>query len=257
MDTGNFKQVAIDAAKEAGKVLLELSQNAIQYQMKNSRDIQAEADLQSEKIIIEKIKNAFPSHSILSEEAGEETNQTEYLWVIDPLDGTINYARGIEEYCISIALSHNDQIVLGLVYHPKLDRLFVAEKGKGAFLNDRRLEVSEEGDLVNCLAATDNTSHLDYRRQNMRLLAKVADEVRHVRILGSGALHMARLAQGQLDFYFKMHYNHWDSAAGTLIVREAGGIVTDIKGKPLNRHSSSILAANAAVHKRALQLLQD
>jgi myo-inositol-1(or 4)-monophosphatase len=252
----DFKNVAIEAAKEAGEVLLELAKTTIKYEMKNSRDIQAEADLRSEEIIIGKIKAAFPMHSIFAEERGEEINESEYLWAVDPLDGTINYARGIEEYCISIALSQHSETILGVIYHPALKQLFVAEKGKGAYLNGRKLEVSSEANLVNCLAATDNTSHLKYRRKNFRLLTKVADEVRQIRVFGSAALHLVRVAQGQLDFYFKLRYNYWDFAAAALIVQEAGGIVTDVNGQPLTRDSKTILAASGAIHSQAMALLK-
>lgn len=252
----DFKKVAIEAAKEAGSVLLELAKTTIKYEMKNSRDIQAEADLRSEEIIIRKIKAAFPSHSIFAEESGEETNESEYLWAVDPLDGTINYARGIEEFCISIALSQHGRTILGVVYHPLRQRMLVAEEGKGAYLNGQKIEVSGEPNLVNCLAATDNTSHLDDRRKNFGLMVNVADEVRQVRIFGSAALHLVKVAEGRLDFYFKLRYNHWDYAAAALIVQEAGGVVTDIHGQPLTRNSKSILAASGAIHPQAMALLK-
>jgi len=254
---GNFKEVAIEAAKEAGDILLELAKTTVKYEMKNSRDIQAEADLRSEEIIIRKIKTAFPLHSIFAEESGEERNEPEYLWAVDPLDGTINYSRGIEEFCISIALSKRGQTILGVIYHPLRNQLFVAEKGKGAYLNGERLAVSSETELVNCLAATDNTSHLEDRRKNFMLLTKVADEVRQVRVFGSAALHLARVAEGQLDFYFKLRYNHWDYAAAALVIQEAGGVVTDINGQPLTRDSNSILAASSAIHSQAKALLEN
>ncbi len=164
----DFKTVAIEAAKQAGEILLELAKTPIKYEMKNSRDIQVEADLRSEKLIISKIKAAFPAHSIFAEESGEEIHESEYLWAVDPLDGTINYARGIEEFCIPIALSQHGQTILGVIYHPVEQQLFVAEKGEGAFLNGKKLEVSNEAKLVNCLVATDNTSHLEDRRKNFR-----------------------------------------------------------------------------------------
>ncbi len=252
----DFKKVAIEAAEEAGEALLELARTTITYKMKSSRDIQAEADLRSEEIIIRKIKKAFPTHSIFAEETGEELNESEYLWAIDPLDGTINYARGIEEFCVSIALSQRGQTILGVVYHPVRQQLFVAEKSKGAYLNGQRLEVSHETKLVNCLAATDNTSHLEDRHKNFSLLMAVADEVRQIRVFGSAALHLVRVAQGQLDFYFKLRYNHWDFAAAALIVQEAGGVVMDIDGRPLTRNSKSIFAASSAIHPQAMALLR-
>jgi myo-inositol-1(or 4)-monophosphatase len=251
----DFKEVAIAAAREAGAVLLEFSKSEVSYSMKNSHDIQAEADLEAERIIINKIRQHFPDHSILSEEAGEDEKSTEYLWVIDPVDGTINFSRHIEEYCISIALSRNGQIILGVIYQPALEKMFIAEKDKGAYLNGERLKVSANDKLINCLAGTDMiSSELSARELNSKLFLEISPVVRHMRIFGSSALHMARLAQGQLDFYFKLHYNHWDYAAGTLIVQEAGGTVTDAGGKPIDRNSESILASNSAIHSDALAI---
>jgi myo-inositol-1(or 4)-monophosphatase len=252
-----FKSVAVAAAEEAGEEILRLANEPIKFTMKNTRDIQAEADLRSERIIIDRLKEAFPDHSIFAEESGEETRGSEYLWVVDPLDGTINYARGVEEYCVSIALVHKGRAILGVIYRPVGKSLFVAEAGKGAYLNGKRIEVSQETELVSCLAATDNTSNPEARRKNFAVLLKVADEVRHVRIFGSAALHLIRIATGQLDLYFKTRLNYWDFAACTLILEEAGGVVTDMEGNPFTRDSKSIVAASKAVHSKALALIKN
>lgn len=251
----DYRTVAIEAAKEAGAVLVKFSRGPIRYRMKSERDIQAEADLESEKVIKSKIKSAFPDHKILAEESGEDGVESEYLWVVDPLDGTINYARGIEEYAVSIALCRNGEIILGVIFQPALDRLLVAEKGRGAYLNGEPLTLSDEAELRNCLAATDTSSNLEARRYNFELLVKVAAAVRHVRIFGSTSLHLARIAQGQIDFYYKTRCNYWDVAAGALMVQEAGGIVTDMQGQPLTRESKTILAGTSAIHAKALNLL--
>lgn len=251
----DYREVAIAAAKDAGGIILKLAQHPLAYDKKSERDIQAEADLESEKSIKNQIKSAFPGHSILAEESGAEAGGSDYLWVIDPLDGTINYARGIEEYAVSIALCKRDEIVLGVIYQPALGKMLVAEKGEGAFLNDKRLSLTGESELVDCLAATDTTSNLDLRRRNFELLANVASAVRHVRLFGSTSLHLGRIAQSQIDFYFKTHINFWDVAAGTLILQEAGGIVTDIDGRPLTAKSKTILAATKVIHPKALSLL--
>jgi myo-inositol-1(or 4)-monophosphatase len=251
----DVKAVAVKAAKEAGKILLALSANPIKYKMKGSHDIQAEADLRSEKIILDIITSAFPSHSIISEEAGEQKADAAYLWAVDPLDGTINYARGIDEFCVSIALTHNDQTILGVVYQPVMQQLFVAEKGKGSYVNDEQIHVSSERDMIRSLVATDASSDLNMRQANFAALAKISTSVRQARIYGSSALHLVRVAQGHIDFYFKMHTNYWDCAAGALIVQEAGGVVTDIDGQPFTRDSQTILAGSKAIHAQALTLL--
>jgi myo-inositol-1(or 4)-monophosphatase len=250
-------EVAVDAAKVAGSRLLELSQGDIAFKMKGSHDIQAEADLEAERIILAKIREHFPGHNILSEEAGEDQQDSDYTWSVDPMDGTINFERHIEEYCVSIALSKGDELLLGVIYQPALSKLFVAEKGKGAFLNDSPIHVSTNTELINCLGGMDMiSSNLEARESNLRLLAELSPQVRHMRIFGSSALHMARLAQGQIDFYYKMQYNHWDYAAGTILVQEAGGIGTDKEGNPLTPNSKTILAANTSIHAQLLTILK-
>lgn len=250
----NYREVAVAAVLEAGDKLVELSDNPVEFTMKGARDIQAQADLDSEQIIIGAIAKAFPTHGILSEEAGEAGKKAEYRWAVDPLDGTVNFAKGIDQYAVSAALDYNNETILGVIYQPKSRLLFVAEKGAGAYLNDHRLEVSEEGELANCLAATDTTSN--YRKDNFDILTVVANNVRQVRIFGSSALHLAKVAQGQLDFYYKAHYSHWDYAAGVLMVQEAGGVVTDLAGQPIRRNSRNILAGGSAIHQAAIELIK-
>jgi myo-inositol-1(or 4)-monophosphatase len=249
------RNIAIAAAREAGKFLLQLSQKEIKYQMKSVHDILAEGDLQSEKIIIEKIRKAFPDHSILSEEKGDEVHKKEFLWVIDPIDGTINFARKIEEYAISIALCQNKQIILGVIYQPIINKLYVAEKGKGAYLNNNKISASHETDTNNALAATDNSSELTKRIKNFNILSKICSEVRHIRIFGSCALHMTKLAEGKLDFYFKTSFNFWDFAAGIILLEEAGGKITDFTGKAISKESKNIIASNGVIHNAALNLI--
>lgn len=249
------KHVAITAAKEAGELLLQLSRDDIKYQMKNAHDILAEGDLKSEKLIIDRIKQAFPDHSILSEEKGEENHGKEYLWVIDPIDGTINLARKIEEYAISIALCHNGKVELGVIFQPVTNKLYVAEKGQGAYLNDRRIIVSEEQEVINALVATDNSSKIDARIETFRILSKICTKVRHVRIFGSGALHLARIAEGKIDFYYKARFNFWDYAAGIVLLQEAGGKITDFEGKAISGESKNIVASNGVIHASALNLI--
>ncbi|MDO8486970.1 MAG: inositol monophosphatase [Candidatus Curtissbacteria bacterium] len=246
---------AIDAARKAGNSILELSTKEIKYSMKNKHDILAEADLESEKIIINTIKSKYPNHSFLSEETGEIDGKSDYLWAIDPIDGTINYSRGIEEYCISIALAKNGKLVLAVVYQPVTDKLYTAEKGKGAFLNGKKIGISKESFAINMLLATDNSSNITSRASNFEILSKICTKVRHSRIFGSGALHLARLAEGEIDCYFKKRFNYWDFAAGTLLVQEAGGIVTDFKNRPIVKNSPDIIASNGKIHDELVKML--
>jgi myo-inositol-1(or 4)-monophosphatase len=251
----DYKKVAIESARAASKVILEFSKHDIQYSMKSMRDIQAQADLAAENIIIANIKKYFPEHSILSEEAGAETKQSEFLWVIDPIDGTINFSRHIEEYCVSIALTFKGEIILGVIYQPETDKLYVAEKSKGAYLNGKKINVSTESELINCIMATDNSSKTESRQDNFDILSRICTSVRHVRIFGSCALHLGRLAEGQIDFYYKTNFNYWDFAAGIIIVQEAGGKVSDLEGNEVDENSTSLVAANTSIHDKVLDLI--
>jgi len=215
----DIKTTAIEAAKKAGEVLQELRGKEIKYEMKNSHDILAEADLKTEQVILETISRDFPEHSIFAEEKGEVIKDSEYTWVIDPLDGTINFEKGLDEYCTTIAVEKNDETILGLIYQHHFKRLFIAEKGKGAFLNNERLHVSDESSMVNMLLSLDNTSHMGHRIKNMNVLSKVSGMVRGVRMLGSGSFQLAKMAEGGIDLYFKLlRTNYWDYAPGTLLI---------------------------------------
>jgi myo-inositol-1(or 4)-monophosphatase len=193
-------------------------------------------------------------HSFFSEEAGTQ-GKSDFLWVIDPIDGTINFSRGIEEYCISLAFLHKGTVKLGIVYQPDNKKLYLAEKGKGAFLNNKRISVSSENKLINTLLATDNSSKLESRQRNFMLLHRLCLEVRHIRIFGSGALHLAKIAEGKLDSYYKTRFNYWDYAAGMLLIEEAGGKITDFMGKPINELSENIIASNELLHNQLIELL--
>ncbi len=249
------REIAIIAAKEAGSKVVELAKSEIHFKMKSSRDILAEADIASEKIIINHIKDNFPEHSIFSEEAGKDLKSSEYQWVIDPIDGTINYARKLEEYVISIALTRNSEPILGVIYQPALDKLYVAEKDKGAYMNTIRLAVSKETNPINALAAADNTSKSEIQKEIFQTLLDLSTNVRQIRIYGSVALHLAKIAEGSLDFYFKLKANYWDCAAGIILITEAGGKVSDFKNNEFSENSKELIASNNVIHQAALTLI--
>ena len=252
-----FKRVAIEAAKEAGALALGLSTQEIKFQEKGPYDILAEADTKSESLIVKKIRENFPDHAILSEESGQNDITSSYMWVIDPVDGTINFERHINEYCVSIALEKDGVLVLGVIYQAAYNKLFVAVRGEGATLNGNKISVSTELNLLKTLFATENSSKMETRESDFDLLYKIREKVRGVRIFGSGALHLASVAEGHLDFYFKTKFNYWDIAAGTVLIREAGGKVTDFDGNDLVRTSPNIVATNNVLHTQVLQLLAD
>jgi myo-inositol-1(or 4)-monophosphatase len=251
----NFKEIAIEAAKKAGKKQLELAHGIVKYTMKSRHDIQSEADLASEKIILDMIRKNFPDHSLLAEESGDNGAKSDYLWVIDPLDGTINYARVIEDSCVSIGLEHKGDIILGVIYNPALDQLFVAERGEGATVNGREISVSDKRITTNMLIATDTANEVEMRDSNFEILRRVCTDFQQVRIMGSSAMHLARLARGQLDVHYRTNFIYWDFVAGILLVEEAGGKVTDFSGDPINKNSKDIVVSNNQCHEQILELL--
>lgn len=247
--------IAIEAAKAAGKRALELSASEIVYKKKNPLDILADADLEAEAIIKEIIKKNFPTHSILAEESGEDVGDVDFLWVVDPIDGTINFAKGLDEYCVSIALEHKGELVLGVIYQPVTGELYTAEKGKGAFLNGKKIGVSSEEDMIDCLLSLDNSSDANARAQMVKILEKIWGNFRQLRITGSSAISLAKVASGKLDVYFKTNFNYWDYAAGIVLVREAGGEVCDLLGNKVDRNAKSILATNGKLKDKGLGLI--
>ena len=251
------KETAIRAAKKTGDILLEFFGKAQKYQAKNDRDILAEADLAAEKAIIEEISKNFPEHSIFSEEEGKIVKQSPYRWVMDPLDGTINFVNGIEEWCIAMALEKDQELIFSLVYQPVLNKLYLAEKGKGAFLNDRQVFVSQEREFLNMLLAFDNSSNHSVQEKNCQIILEVCNKFRSLRLFGSGSLQLARMASAEIDVYFKATGPHyWDYAPGTLLVKEAGGMVTDFQGREITEDFQSILASNGQKHQELLTMFQ-
>jgi len=249
-----IKKVAIHAAQDAGSILEKMYRDRVSYTMKNERDIISEADLESEKIILGHIRKQFPDHGILSEEQGESGSH-EFRWIVDPLDGTINFAKGIDEFCVSIAVEHKESVVFGCIFDPIRHNLYTAEKGCGAFLWEKPMKVSDEKQCINSLLAMDNTSNIDARNKNFALLSHACAAFRHIRIFGSSSLHLARIAEGSLDAYYKIKINYWDCAAGILLIQEAGGRVTDFSGKEVGAAPRNIIASNGRIHNEVRDIL--
>lgn len=250
------ERIAVQAAKAAGDELEKMFVRPKKYSKKSCYDLLAEADLRAETIIISAIKKAFPGHSIFSEEAGKDKNKSPYQWIIDPLDGTINFVSGIEEYAVSIALAYRKKPILGVIYQPYGKRLYTAEKGKGAFLNGKKIRVSITPKIIDAVLATDNTKNVSTRQENYDFIAQACSHVRHIRIMGCSALHLARLASGTIDAYIKTTFNYWDVAAGIVLVQEAGGRVSDLVGKPLGEDSRGIIASNGSLHSQCVRLVR-
>lgn len=250
--------VAIEAAKEAGRFLKDSvgKVTSIETKKGNVRDLVSEIDRTSEAKIIGIIKHHHPDHAILAEESGASDQSVKYKWVIDPLDGTVNFLHGVPVFCVSIAVEHNGEIIAGVIYDPNLDELYTAEKGSGAFLNGRRLRVSRTGKLINSLLVTGfpydiamNPDHAVERFVSFLM------EGRGVRRLGSAALDLAYIAAGRFDGYWEVSLNPWDMAAGILFVNEAGGKTTDFSGGTSSIYKKQIVASNGIIHDAMLKVL--
>jgi len=248
---------AVSTARAAGKLLKARFNNRHTISYKGEIDIVTEADRLSEDLIVSRIRKRFPDHDILTEESKGLDRGSNYRWIIDPLDGTTNYAHGFPVFCVSIALERDGDIMLGVIYHPMLRELFVAEKDRGAFLNGLRLSVSGTSSLSRSLLATGFP--YDLRRNadnNMNYFIGMAARARAIRRAGSAALDLAYVAAGRFDGFWELKLHPWDTAAASLMVREAGGAVSDISGNPYQFSSSAIVASNGRVHRAMLRLLQ-
>lgn len=249
----NYLQFAVTLAREAGAVLKDRFGRKHDIDYKGEIDLVTEADRLSEDVLTGGIRRAFPDHGILAEESAELDSRSEYRWIIDPLDGTTNYAHGYPMFCVSAALEKNGEIVLGVVHHPLLDETFVAEAGKGAYLNGRRLAVSTVPTLSRSLLATGFPYDLRTNPDNnLNYFVAMATRAQAVRRGGSAALELAYTAAARFDGFWELRLKPWDTAAGCLMVREAGGIVTDLNGGPHRLDSPHVLASNGFIHDEML-----
>lgn len=245
-------------ARQAGRILSAGYEKDHQVDFKGTIDLVTEVDHASEAFLINEISRLFPGHSFLAEESGASEGQTEHLWIIDPLDGTVNYAHGVPLFCVSIAYSYRGEVKLGAVYDPLRDEMFSAEHGKGAWVNTRPLQVSGATELIKGLMVTGfayDIAHLE--RDNLNNFIKMSKLTQGVRRLGSAALDLCYIAAGRLDGYWELAIKPWDVAAGGLIAEEAGAKVTSATGDPAYlRPPLSILAANPVLHAKILEQLE-
>ena len=252
--------VMVQAALKAGRRLArdfgELEN--LQISRKGPGDFVSNADLQAEKTIKDELRRARPNFGFLMEESGEEVGvDTSHRWIVDPLDGTTNFLHGIPFFSISIALEHEGRIVAGVIYNPATDDLFTAERGRGAFHNDRRMRVAARDDFHDCVICTGvphlgRGKHKDYLAQ----LEAMMHEVAGIRRIGSAALELAYVASGRFDGYWEEWLSPWDIAAGVLMVREAGGFVTDTHGGDKMLETGSLIASNETIRKHMQKTLQ-
>ncbi len=247
---------ASDIALGAGEILKKRFDQQHKVRYKGRIDPVTEADLKSEKFIVSEINKRYPDHAILAEEGGGDDNGSVFRWVIDPLDGTVNYAHGFPVYCVSIAVEHENRIIVGVIYDPERDEIFTAGRGLGSHLNGHRIHVSSERKLQRALLATGFAYNVrTARKNNLGLFARMVKTAQAVRRAGSAALDLCWLACGRLDGFWEFYLHPWDTAAAKLMVEEAGGKVTQVDGKAYSVFHKNILASNARLHsalKKAL-----
>lgn len=251
--------IAIDAAKEAGKYLKQNLGKVRNIQQKegSEKNLVTEIDKGSEAIIIDIIKKHFPNHDILAEESGTKYKKTsDYRWVIDPLDGTTNYTHGFPVFCVSIGIEHKGELFAGVIYDPNFDELFTAERGKGAYLNGKRISVSKNDALKKSLLVTGFPYNITENPNNaVEHFVKFLMKAQAVRRMGSAAIDLAYVAAGRYEGFWEVALNPWDMAAGALLVLEAGGTMTDFSGKPFSIYNPEVLASNGIVHGEMLDVL--
>ena len=254
----DFKSVLLEAAKEAGKIILANFNGKFKIANKGRiNNLVTEVDTLSEKKIIEIIRKHCPQHSIISEEVGRLMKKSDYQWIIDPIDGTVNFAHGIPLCCVSIALKHKNELLLGAVYNPMMNELFFAEKGKGATLNGKRIKVSVKRNFKKaCLVTGFPYSWDDKSEHPIKVFERFILEGLPIRRLGSAALDLCWVACGRFDGFWEYNLNAWDVAAGYLIVQEAGGIITNFEGETYNVFDKQTLATNGLIHKQMLRLIK-
>jgi myo-inositol-1(or 4)-monophosphatase len=245
-------------AREAGVLLMSYFDRHIKIEYKGDVDLVTAADRASEKLIAERLHARWPQHGIVGEEGTRTETDAEFRWYVDPLDGTTNFAHGYPVFCVSIALAgRDDEIEVGVLYDPTRDELFAAERGHGATLNGNPIHVSNTTRLAESILGTGFPSHKRHKNPNIHFYQQITLRSHGVRRAGSAALDLANVAAGRYDGFWEFNLNPWDTAAGVLIVREAGGTVTRFDGTPFRLDSLEVLATNGLIHDEVIANFSD
>jgi myo-inositol-1(or 4)-monophosphatase len=230
----------------------------LQVSLKGPGDFVTNCDKKVEKILIDELLKAKPSYSILSEEIGEINNDDSFKWIIDPIDGTSNFLHGVPHFAISVGLEHNKEIICGIIYDPIKDEMFTAEKGNGSYMNNQRMRVSSRSKLEDCMIFTGGPKR-DAKNRELALKEYYKFSIKvltPIRKLGSASLDMAYVAAGRCDGFLQRNLNYWDVAAGIILVKEAGGFVTDFNGENEYIQNKTILATNAKINEEMIEVLK-
>src|SRR5208282_5587395 len=244
-------------AREAGRLLMEHFCRRVKIEYKGDVDLVTVADRKSEALILERIRKQFPTHDVMGEEGTRIETGSDYKWYVDPLDGTTNFAHGYPVFCVSLGVEFRGQRIAGVIYDPTRDEMFAAELGGGARLNGAAIHVSATANLGECLVGTGFPSHKRHKSPNIYFYHQITLRTHGVRRAGSAALDLCNVASGRFDGFWEFNLNPWDTAAGVLIVEEAGGKVTRFDGSPFRLDSSETLASNGLVHDALVHEFQE
>ena len=244
----SYLDTACDVAREAGALIANFLERRIGFELKGDYDLVTEADRASEALIVERLRSHFPSHAILGEEGGDREGASDYRWYVDPLDGTTNFAHGFPAFNVTMGLEHAGELIAGVIFDPLRNEMFTAERGAGAFLNGKRIHVSKAARIEDALVATGFPSRKRHLNINVHFYYQLAMQSHGVRRAGSAALDLAYVACGRLDAFWEFGLNPWDIAAGVLLIREAGGVCSDMFGGPFGIRNPHILADNTLLH---------
>lgn len=253
----SYLETAVEIAREAGALLANFFERRIGFELKGEFDLVTEADRASERLIIERLRSHFPSHSILAEEGGGFETSSEYCWYVDPLDGTTNFAHGFPCWNVTLAIERAGEMIAGVVFDPLRQEMFSAELGSGAYLNHRRIRVSPVSRLEDSLVATGFPSRKRHLNVNVHFYHQLAMVTHGVRRCGSAAIDLAYVACGRLDAFWEFGLNPWDMAAGRLLVAEAGGRYSGMHSEPQQLRGPDLLVDNGHIHDQILQLFAE
>lgn len=249
--------VAIKAAKKAGEILDHHFETALEHEHKEDKSIVTKADIESDEVVIAEIQKSFPDHQIHSEERGVVGDNSEFVWAIDPLDGTMNFVRGIPIFSTSIALLKEDDPIVAVIYNPVTKSLFTAEKGEGAFWNEERMTVSNTKELANSVVSIGRARDKDNKQKTLAIYNKLYFNILSQRVLGSAALELAYTASGRLEGFISVGLKKWDVAAGILLISESGGKITDYEGGSVDNEQIHFVATNGRIHDELLDILKE